>query len=82
MAVTITSTFLLLYIYIYIDIDIYFLAALGLHCGMQAFIAVACGLSCPTAGMEAISSAVEGGFLTPGPPVSPLLQYILEQNIN
>ena len=58
------------------------MAALGLHCGMQAFLAVACGLSCPTAGMEPISSALEGGFLTPGPPGSPLLQYILEQNIN
>ena len=54
------------------------------------FIVVACGLSCPKAcgilspgpGMEPASSALEGRFLTTGPPRKMSLTYILVQNIS
>ena len=65
-----------------------FVAACGLlsSCGTQApehvgSVVAACGLSCPTAcgilvpqpGIEPASRALEGGFLTTGPPGKSLL---------
>ena len=49
----------------------------ALHCGAQAGLVAIWGLSCPEAcgvlvpwpGMEPMSPALEGGFLTTGPPV-------------
>ena len=66
------------------------MAVSGLTCGMQApecvgLVVVACGLSCPEAcgilvpqaGIEPMSPALEGGFLTTGPPGKSLLYYNL-----
>ena len=62
----------------------------GLTCGMQApecvgLVIAACGLSWPEAcgilvpwtGIEPVSPALEGGFLTTGPPEKSLLYYNL-----
>ena len=54
----------------------FILAALGLRYGTWASLVVALGLSCPSAcgilvpqpGIEPASPALEGGFLTTGPP--------------
>ena len=59
-------------------------AVLGLHCGMWASVVAVCGLSCPTAhgilvpqpGIEPTSPALEGGFLTTGPPGRSQESYI------
>ena len=69
--------------YLYLFINIYmFLGVLGLspHCGAQVSLVVVRGLTCPTAcgilvpqpGIEPMSSALERGFLTTGPPGEPL----------
>ena len=58
----------------------YILAALDLPCGVWASLVVALGLSCPSdvgilaplPGMEPLPPALEGGFLTTGPPGKPL----------
>ena len=47
------------------------LAVLGLHCGGQALLPHgmwACGILVPQPGIKHISSALEGRFLTTGPP--------------
>ena len=52
------------------DLCVFFLAVLGLHCGVQASLVVASGLSCPVARgllvhqpeMESAPPALEGRF--------------------
>ena len=75
------SNFQILFFLIFIYL--LFLAVLGLSCGTQDLqlwhagsVVVALGLSCPVAcgilvprpGIEPTSPALEGGFLTTGPP--------------
>ena len=55
---------------------LFFLAALGLHCGVRVSLVVArgvsfpatCGILVPRPGIEPASPALEGEFLTTGPP--------------
>ena len=62
------------------------MAALGLHCGTQASLAVVHRLSCPAVceilvprpGIEATSPALEGGFLTTGSPEKSLGQSFIQ----
>ena len=64
---------------------IFFLAALGLCWDMQASLVATQGLGWPAArgilvpqpGMELLSLALEGGFLTTGPPAKSLLRCFL-----
>ena len=59
---------------VYLLFHLFFLTALGLHCGAQASLVVACGLSWPAAceilvsrpGIETESPALEGRFSTTG----------------
>ena len=60
-----------------------------LHCGVHASLVVAHRLSCPAArgilnpqpGIEPMSPALEGTFLTSGPPGEPPAKNFEEENV-
>ena len=55
---------------------LFFLTALALYCGSGLSFPTACGILVPQPGTEPSSPALEGGFLTTGPPgKSPYLSY-------
>ena len=69
------SFFYLMYLY---------LSVLGLTCSWAPLVAVhgleAYGISVPQLGINPTSVALEGGFLTPGPPGKSPLQYSCLEN--
>ena len=67
----------LFYLYLFVYKYLFWgVLCLSPHCSAQVSLVVVCGLTCPTAcgilvpqpGIEPMSPALEGGFLTTGPP--------------